>query len=310
MVLEKLIIAALPAIPRPIMRRLSARYIAGETLGEAIERLKLLRAAGFAGVLDILGEDVADEAAARGALAEYRGAATEIAEHGLDAYVSVKPSHFGVRISEDLAFELYNDLLAHASSLGQAVRVEMEDHTTTDTTLRLFARLREVHDNVTLVLQARLFRTVADIAALPTGPIDIRMVKGIYLEHESIAHTGAGEIRDAFFECSRQLIASGNTLAIASHDEHLAARLLRSLGDDGVPPERYYFEVLLGVQEQLWHRWKDAGHVVRVYVPYGPHWRSYSQRRLRKNPEILRHVIRGAFQRATSRAPVDGQGSR
>ena len=310
MVLEKLVLAALPLIPRPIMRRLSARYIAGETLAEAIDRLRLLSAAGFAGVLDILGEDVADEAAARVALSEYRGAAVAIAEHGLDAYVSVKPTHFGLRLSEDLAFELYGDLLAHASPLGQVVRVEMEDHTTTDATLRMFARLLESHDNVGLVLQSRLLRTPADIAALPDGPIDVRVVKGIYLEPESIAHTGVQEIRDAFFECSRQLLANGHVLAIASHDEHLAARLLQALEAEGTPDERFYFEVLLGVQEPLWHQWKAAGHVVRVYVPYGPHWRSYSQRRLRKNPEILRHLIRGAFGRATFRAPADARGSR
>jgi proline dehydrogenase len=295
--LHHLVVSVLPLIPRPIMRRLSARYIAGETLGEALAVLQANLGQGYDGVLDILGEDVADEAAAREALRQYKEAASAMAKLGLDCYVSVKPSHFGLHLSAPLAMELYADLLSHCAGLGQFARVEMEDASTTDATLELFRGLRAEYDNVGIVLQSRLRRTPADIEALPEVPCDVRLVKGIYLEPESIAHTEYTPIRNAFLECSRALFERGHSLAFATHDGDLAGRLLRDAHDGGVDRSRFCFEVLLGVREELWPRWREAGNHVRVYVPYGPLWRSYSQRRLRKNPEVLRHVIRGTLQR-------------
>lgn len=294
--LDKIVLATLPLVPTPLMRRLSSRYIAGETLDEAVAALRSLAERGFDGVIDVLGEDVEDAEASRAAARHYHDAGKAMAAAGLDAYLSVKPTHVGLRLSEDLCFENYDELASFAAGLGQFVRVEMEDHTTTDGTLRVFRRLCERHDNVGIVLQSRLKRTLADIDELPEG-VDVRLVKGIYLEPAEIAHTEAQRIRDAFLECAQRLFARGHRVAIASHDEHLAARLLREAADRGVARDRYYFEVLLGVQERLWERWKGQGHRVRVYVPYGPEWRAYSTRRLRRNPEILQHVMRNLLSR-------------
>lgn len=291
--LHHIVCSTLPLIPRSIMRKLSARYIAGETLDEALAALKTNGDQGYEGVLDLLGEDVEDEEAARSALKHYKAGASAIAELGVISYVSVKPTHFGLRISPGLAADLYSELLSHCEELGQIARIEMEDASTTDATLKLFHELRSKHENVGIVLQSRLHRTPADIEALPDVPCDVRMVKGIYLEPPSIAHTGYTPIRDAFLECSRALFERGHSVAFATHDGDLAGRLLRDTNDRGVNRSRFCFEVLLGVREELWPRWKAAGNRVRVYVPYGPQWRSYSQRRLRKNPEILSHVIRG-----------------
>lgn len=290
--LHQIVVSSLPFVPRPIMRRLSARYIAGEELGDAIGLLRAMQDRGFGGVLDILGEEVKDDAAADAALAEYRRGIAAMAAAELDAYVSVKPTHFGLRKDPARARERYAELCAAAAEKGQFVRVEMEDHTTTDATLELFHGLRAQFDNVGIVLQARLKRTVADIDALGDAHVDVRLVKGIYLEPAEIAHTDGQAIRDAFVSCTERLFQRGHTIAFATHDEHMAARVLREARDRGVAAERYYFEVLLGVQEPLWERWRAAGHRVRVYVPYGPEWRSYSQRRLRKNPEVMRHVIK------------------
>jgi proline dehydrogenase len=187
--------------------------------------------------------------------------------------------------------------------LGLFVRVEMEDSPTTDATLALFEALRERHDNVGIVLQSRLKRTPADIDALRPGPLDVRLVKGIYLEPASIAHTDADAIRGAYVACAEKLIARGARLALATHDEALGARVIYALKQSKKPVE-HEFEVLLGVQEILWTRWTKAGHVVRVYVPYGPDWRAYSQRRLRKNPQILRHVMRDLFRRRPAPPPA------
>jgi len=293
-ILDRLVIATLPAVPRPIMRRLSDRYIAGETLADALGRLANLKSRGYPGVLDILGEDVTDETAARDVATAYEGGASAIHAAGIDAYVSIKPTHMGLRISEELCEELYGQVLAHCKPLGQMVRVEMEDHTTTDATLAIFKRLHAVHDNVSIVLQSRLFRTADDIDALSPA-CDVRIVKGIYLEPAEIAHTEYDDIRASLVTCTERLFDRGHTVAIGTHDEVAADRILQYAAEKSIDRERYYFEVLLGVQAPLWERWKAAGNVVRVYVPYGPEWRSYSQRRLRKNPEILGHIIRNVF---------------
>jgi len=188
-VIHKVVLGTLPFVPRPLMRRMAARYIAGENLEDALTRLQSLAARGFPGIIDVLGEGIASESEARAVCTHYEEAAAAIARAKLDCYVSVKPTHVGLSIREDLCFELYARLAEHTKKLGLFLRVEMEDAPTTDGTLRVFERLRERFTNVGIVLQARLFRTPADIAKLKPGPLDVRMVKGIYLEPPSIAHT-------------------------------------------------------------------------------------------------------------------------
>lgn len=297
-VLDRIAISTLPYIPHGLMRRLSSRYIAGETLDAALARLTDLREAGFVGALDILGEDVTSEAEARSVAKDYSHAASVLHERGIDAYISIKPTHLGLRLSEDLAFELYAGLLERVRSLGSFCRVEMEDHTTTDATLRLFERLRPVApEHVGLVLQSRLFRTTDDIAALAPGPLNVRMVKGIYLEPAEIAHTAPDPIRAAFVEQTRALWERGAFCALATHDAAMAEELFAVAEELGIGKDRYELQVLLGVRQPLWQSWRDQGHPVRVYVPFGPNWRAYSTRRLTKNPEIFRHLVRDLVRR-------------
>jgi proline dehydrogenase len=290
--LDRLAISTLPLVPRPIMRRLSARYIAGEHLADALAKLRELRDQGFQGIIDLLGEEIADEAEARAVVALYLEAARAVHAAGLPAYVSVKPTHVGLLIAPDLAHELYAELARALAKLGLFLRVEMEGHTTTTATLGVFARLRAEFDNVGIVLQSRLFRTPQDIAALPAARVNVRMVKGIYLEPEDIAHVAPDPIRDAFVACTRALWERGDFVALATHDAGLAERLFALADELDKGPADYELQVLLGVQEPLSRAWRDAGRPVRVYVPYGPQWRAYSQRRLRKNPQIFRHVLR------------------
>lgn len=292
--LHQAVVRTLPLVPTSLMRRLSARYIAGETLDSALDALRGFQAEGFAGVLDVLGEDVADEAEAREVVDTYADAARQVRDAGLDAYVSVKPTHVGLRLGEELALDLYRDLCRRCQELDQFVRVEMEDHTTTDATLRIFSALREDFEQVGIVLQSRLFRTPADIEALPPAS-QVRLVKGIYLEPEGIAHTQPDPIREAFRTQAAQLLDAGHSVSFATHDEALGDGLLAECVRRGLPPDRYEFQVLMGVQRHLWAKWRDAGATVRAYVPYGPQWRAYSTRRLRKNPQILGHVMRATL---------------
>ncbi len=293
--LSQLVARSLPLVPNPIMRRLSQRYIAGETLDSALECLAELQAEGIAGILDLLGEGMHSESDAREVAEHYCNASTVIAQRGFDAYVSVKPTHVGLTNSEDLCFELYAKIARHCATLNLFLRVEMEDHPTTDATLRVFERLRLEFDNVGIVLQSRLFRTANDIAALGEGPLNVRLVKGIYLEPAEIAHTEAVPIREAFLEHAAQLLERGAYVSFATHDALAADRFAELARQRGLTREQYEFQFLLGVQRPLWLKLKEAGHAVRVYVPYGPDWRAYSTRRLTRNPEIVKHVIRNMF---------------
>ncbi|MCY2960834.1 MAG: proline dehydrogenase family protein [Planctomycetota bacterium] len=277
------------------MRRVAARYIAGETLPEALDRLADLARRGHPGIIDVLGEGISDEREARAVATNYTEAASAVASRRLDCYVSVKPTHVGLNISEDLAFELYARIAKHCQGLGLFLRVEMEDHPTTDGTLRVFERLRREHANVGIVLQSRLFRTIDDIDRLARGPLDVRMVKGIYLEPAAIAHTDPIRIREAYVQCVQKLVGRGAKLSLATHDEHLAESCIGILKAAGRATDSYEFQVLLGVREELWARWSAEGHRVRVYVPYGPDWRAYSLRRMKKNPQIVGHVMRKMF---------------
>jgi len=290
--LDRAALATLPALPTWLMRRLAARYIAGEELSDAVEQLAELSGRGFSGIIDVLGEDVVGEAASRAVVKQYQTAAEAVAARKLDTYISVKPTHLGLRSSEELCFALYDELARTCATLGLRLRVEMEDHTTTDGTLRVFERLRARHAHVGIVLQSRLFRTAEDIRKLAPGPLWVRMVKGIYLEPASVAHTEPAPIRKAYVDLTRQLFERGAEVSLATHDEHLFAELAPLAKALGVPRERYEFQVLLGVRPPLWQAWRTAGERVRVYVPFGPDWRAYSTRRLKKNPQIFRHVVK------------------
>lgn len=293
--LHKLLVSSLPLVPRSLMRRIAGRYIAGERIEDAIAKLRELGERGYSGILDILGENIRSPAEARAAAAAYVGAAEALARQGIDAYVSVKPTHMGLLLDRALALELYRGIAERCKALGLFVRVEMEDHPTTDATLELFELLRKDFDNVGVVLQSRLLRTPRDIDALAPGPLDVRMVKGIYLEPPEIAHTSATAIRDAFYDCTDRLLQRGARVRLATHDQALAARLILLMHKRKRTDADFEFQVLLGVQEQLWELWRKAGHRVRVYVPYGPEWRAYSQRRLRHNPELFRAVLRNVL---------------
>lgn len=296
--LNRPILAMMPLIPTSIMRRLALRYIAGETLESALVRLEDLRARGFPGVLDLLGERVKSEAEARNVAATYVEAARVAVARDLDAYISIKPTHVGMHLSEDLSVELYAQVAEACRELGVFVRVEMEEAQTVDATLRVYERLRDRFDNVGTVLQSRLFRTPADVERLASERFDVRVVKGVYLEPAQIAHTEHRPIADAFVAMVDALARRGARIHLATHDAELAERCIETIRRHGLPAERWELEVLLGVQEPLWERWKAAGHPVRVYVPYGPDWRAYSLRRFRKNPQILQHVVRDTLRLA------------
>ena len=294
---QRLVVAAIPMIPRSVVARVARRYIAGEDLAQAVECVRGLRAEGCGSTLDVLGEFVTTPEQARETAAEYRRAAAALREAGLPVNLSVKLTAFGLLFDEPGCGRLVEEVARDAAAAGGFLRVDMEDSPCTDRTLALHDRLRAAGLPVGVVLQARLRRTPRDAARLAAEGASVRLCKGIYLEPEEIAHTGADEIRAAFLECLEVLLRGKGRVAIATHDARLvegAEAMLRRLA---VPRERYEFQMLLGVLPALRRSLVARGHELRVYVPYGTDWFAYSTRRLRENPEVAGHVFRAMFTR-------------
>jgi proline dehydrogenase len=294
--LDRAIVRLLPAVPKPIVRRIADRYIAGEELEDALTTVERVNAQGKVTTIDVLGEEVPSADEARAITQAYLDVLRGIDERGLDSNVSVKPTALGLELGYALFRENLDTLVRKAAERGNFVRIDMEDASTTDDTLRAYRELRESGlDNVGVVLQARLRRTLDDIAALADLRPNVRICKGIYLEPESIAYTGFDEIRASYVRCLEALRDTASFVGVATHDEYLidaAKRMLR---------ERYEFQMLLGVREQLWDALVREGHRLRIYVPFGRRWYEYSLRRLQENPRIAGYVASDTVGRIFSR---------
>ena len=280
------------------MRRLSDRYIAGPELADAVATVRTLNEAGKKATLDVLGEEVARAEEAVAIRAEYERAMETIEAEGLDANVSVKLTGLGLKVDPELCAESVRALARLAAKHGRFVRIDMEDSSTTTATLGLYRELRaEGHDNVGIVVQAMLRRTLDDVAELAELRPNVRVCKGIYVEPAEVAYQGDEAVRFNFVETISALWEGGAKVAVATHDEALAAKALELIGERGLGHERYEFQLLLGVREELADELVRGGHTVRIYVPYGQKWYEYSLRRLQENPKLAGYVARDTLRR-------------
>jgi proline dehydrogenase len=287
--LDRAIAKALPAVPKPVVQVFSQRYIAGSTLADAVRVVRRLNGEGKSATVDVLGEEITRESETRAIAQAYRDVLAAIEREQLDANLSVKLTGLGLNLS----YELCRENLESVLDGGRFVRIDMEDASTTDETLRLYRELRESgHDNVGVVLQSRLRRTLDDIRALADLQPNVRICKGIYLEPASIAHTDYEAIRANFVRALHALAEiDGAHVAIATHDEWLLGEALRAL------PPSYELQMLLGVREQRASQLVHEGHPLRVYVPFGEHWYEYSKRRLQENPAMAGTIARATVGR-------------
>jgi proline dehydrogenase len=284
-ILDRALVRLLPAVPRTVVRRIADRYIAGEELGDAVETVARLNARGKTATIDVLGEEVARREEVQEITRAYLDAIEAISERALDSNVSIKPTGLGLLLGYDIARENLEAVVRRAAEVGNFVRIDMEDASTTDDTLRIYRELREDGlDNVGVVLQARLRRTLDDIEALAELRPNIRICKGIYLEPEEIAFTGFEEIRLNYVRCLEALDGAASFVGVATHDEFLISETKR------VMQEPYEFQMLLGVREPLGDQLVREGARLRIYVPYGRQWYEYSLRRLQENPRIAGYV--------------------
>ena len=271
------------------MEKLSARYIAGSTLDDARRVVAALNAGGKLATVDVLGEEVTQETEAAEITAEYVAALEAFEHDDLDANVSIKPTALGLKLGCELCKRNVETVIAAAEPTNRFVRIDMEDSSTTDETLRLFHELRdEGHARVGPVLQAALKRTVADAASLAGA--SVRLCKGIYIEPAEIAHRDFDDIRRSFVRTLDVLLDGGCYVGIATHDEWLVDRALEAIRERGLQPDAYEFQMLLGVRPALGDRLVAGGHRLRIYVPYGRQWYEYSLRRLQENPKVAGYV--------------------
>ena len=281
----------LPAVPRSVVRRISDSYIAGTTVADAVGVVRALNEQGKMATIDVLGEQVSGRREALEIVQAYHDVFEAIEREKLDSNVSVKLTGLGLNLAYELCRANLLRVVRHAAESGNFVRIDMEDSTTTTETLELYRELRaDGLDNVGIVLQAALRRSIRDIRALALLEPNVRLVKGIYVEPPLIAYQDYEEVRSNFVRCLRELLRGGSYVAIATHDQFLLDEGKRLVAAHGLTPEQYEFQMLLGVRELAANRLVRDGHRLRIYVPFGEHWYRYSLRRLQENPKIAGYV--------------------
>jgi proline dehydrogenase len=291
------IVRTLPLVPKPIVYRFARRYVAGESLDDAVARIRELAAEGCSATIDVLGEDITRREEARGAVADYLAVLERIAADRLDANISIKPSMFGLKLDRDFCLENIREVVLSAKAKDVFVRLDMEDSTCTDETFRLTRELRKVHPKLGVVIQAYLRRTVADVDALVAEGTNVRLCKGIYVERREIAWKERDIVIRNYGLCCDKLLSGGCYVGIATHDEACVWEALRTIDRLKLPRDRYEFQMLLGVEERLRRILVAEGHRMRVYVPFGRSWHAYSMRRLKENPAIAGHIVKAFFAR-------------
>jgi proline dehydrogenase len=288
---DRAIVSVLPAMPKGVVRRISSRYIAGIEIGDACRVVAELNGEGKLATVDVLGEEIRSADEAEAIARAYHDVFEAIKTQGLESNVSVKPTALGLTLGYDVARRNLETVVRHAREIGNFVRIDMEDSSTTDDTLRMYRELREAGlDNLGVVLQARLRRTLDDVRALADLTPNVRLCKGIYLEPPELAFQDFDEVRDNYVETLDALFTAGFYVGIATHDEWLIDEGKRLVGEHGRSRDEYEFQMLLGVRQRLGDELVAQGHRVRIYVPYGEHWYAYSLRRLQENPKIAGYI--------------------
>lgn len=301
--LNRLVVHSIRFMPKMLVRRFAARYIAGDTLDDAVALVKDLNRRGIMATLDVLGESIHDLKDAERAVGEYERALAAIQAHGLDCNVSLKPSQFGLHLAPEAAHRHIEGLVARAGAQGNFVRIDMEDSSLTQATLDLYRDLRLKHPGrVGTVVQAYLRRTFEDVMALiADGPTNLRLCKGIYVEPRELAWKAFDIVRENFVAVLEAALDRGAYLGIATHDEWLFFQADRIIRARGLDPTRFEFQMLLGVDEEMQDLILARGYRLRLYVPYGPEWYAYSVRRLRENPQVAMYVAQAFFERLLGR---------
>ncbi|MBZ5671087.1 MAG: proline dehydrogenase family protein [Acidobacteriia bacterium] len=276
-------------------RRLASRFIAGEELEDALRAIRRLKAEGFMVTLDYLGESVHEAAEAEAACRVYLELLDRLAAEKLDSHVSIKLTQLGLAIDEALARRHLGLLAARAAQHRNFVRVDMEGSVFTEATLRVFRAVDAPRDVVGIAIQAYLFHAEADVDELLKCGARLRLVKGAYKEPPDVSFPRKRDVDRNFQKLMEKLLTSGVYHAVATHDDRLIAATEAFARAQGIPPDKFEFQLLYGIRRQLQRELLKQGWRVRVYVPFGREWYAYFMRRLAERPANLFFLMRNLF---------------
>jgi proline dehydrogenase len=276
----------------------AARFVAGETLDSCVAVLRKLNDAGLHANTTLLGEATPDPEGAEAVTAEYEAIIERLVAEKLEANVALKLTHLGLAFDEELAYANVERLTARAGELGTFLRIDMEQSAYTEVTLRIYERLRDAgHDGVGTVLQSYLYRTSADLERLLPRAPNLRIVKGAYLEPESIAYPDKADVDRVYLELVERGLRDGAYIAVATHDETIIRKVQAFTSRDGIPRDRFEFQMLYGVRPALQRSVAAEGYKVLVAAPFGPDWFPYLMRRLAERPANLGFFLKNLVRR-------------
>ncbi len=295
---NKLIALSLPIVPKPIVRKVSARYIAGDTMADAVRVVRALNGEGAMATVDVLGEYITSLGQATENTRYCCDVLKTIEAEKIDSNLSIKLTSLGLAIDPKECEKNIRIILETARNHGNIfVRFDMENSPYTTLTIDLYDKLRNEF-NIGVVLQAYMRRTKSDIERLIAGgQTNIRLCKGIYIESEEIAFKGRDEIRDNYLKCLELALTSKVYMGIATHDTFLIEGAKEMINSLGLSKSEYEFQMLLGVTEPVRRKIIQEGFRLRVYVPFGADWYGYSVRRLKENPGMAGHIFKAMFTR-------------
>lgn len=291
-ILNQLIVSIVQMMPKNIVGFFSRKYIAGESLEDGINVVKQLNAKGIYATMDVLGEAVKNKEESIDAKNKAMEVLDAIEKHKLMANLSIKPTQMGLLIDEEFAYQQILELVKRAHEINNFVRIDMEDSSTTDITINLYKRIYQQYKNVGIVIQAYLKRSFDDVVVLNKLGTNYRLCKGIYVEPASIAIKDRQAIRENYLKILKQMFIDGNYVGIATHDKYLIDEAYKMIREMNIPKDKFEFQMLLGVREDLRDKINNDGYKIRVYVPFGKDWYAYSVRRLKENPSIAGHIVK------------------
>jgi len=280
-------------------RGVARRFVAGESLEDAVAAVRVLNRSGYLASLDLLGENVADEAGARRAAGGYLAIFDCISREQLDANVSLKLTQLGLDLSETLCQELLEKIVAHAADLRNFVRVDMEGSAYTQRTLDIVKRARARYPSVGTVVQAYLYRTEQDVRALLDAGCRMRLCKGAYMEPPEIAFPRKADVDANYIKLMKVLLASGIYHGIATHDPNMIQATKNFARQQKIAPDQFEFQMLYGIRTDLQRQLIREGYRLRIYIPFGSDWFPYFMRRLAERPANLVFFLRNLLPRAS-----------
>ncbi|GJQ61753.1 MAG: proline dehydrogenase [Melioribacteraceae bacterium] len=294
--LNQLIVRFVKILPKSLVYLFAKKYIAGTKLQDAVNAVKDLNSKNIMATMDVLGEAISSKEEAIAAKEECFEVLDAIKDNNLDANLSIKPTQLGLSIDEDFAYENILEVVKKAASFNNFVRIDMEDSPYTDKTIRLYRRIKEEYPkNVGIVVQAYLKRTMDDVTALNQEGGHYRLCKGIYVEPAEIAYKERERVRKNFLDVLEKMLDDGNFVGIATHDDPLVVGAYKFLEEKKVAKDKYEFQMLYGVKENMRDKINTDGHRLRIYVPYGEQWYAYSVRRLQENPQVAWYITKAVL---------------